>query len=330
MNKTQEKDIDISVCIVSWNVKPLLRECLLSIITSKPELSYEIMVVDNNSADGSPDMVKGEFPSVILVSNQINRGFAAACNQAIRISRGRYVLLLNPDTLIHCGALEKMVQFLDQKPSAGGGGPRLNNPDGTLQPSIRMYPSFKSSFHQFTILGDLGIFHRAGNKYQARDFNYHRASIVDQPMGAALFLRKKALDEVGLLDESFFLYYEEVDLCLRLSRAGWSLWYNPDSVIVHIGGGSTNKTVVQSRFLMLESQFKYFSKHLGKVPTARFKILFKPLFLLGEYWSFLRNLISLIGTYICNGSRSDKERKKNRLRMRWDFFTGYTLDFLLL
>jgi GT2 family glycosyltransferase len=330
MNISLAKEIDLSICIVSWNVKDLLRECLSSIGAATPALKFEVVVVDNNSRDGSVDMVRKEFPSVTLISNRVNRGFAFACNQVIRGSRSRYILLLNPDTLIQSGSLEEMVRFLDERPSAGGGGPKLINPDGSLQPSVRMYPTFKSSLGQFTILGDLGFFHQTVNRYLEKGFDYEYPSIVEQPMGAALFFRRSALDAVGLLDESFFLYFEEVDLCLRLFLSGRSLWYNPGAVIVHIGGGSTGKAAGLALFRLMESQFKYFIKHFGPRPTAWFKIIFKPLFLLGEYWSLIRNLASLLGAYISGSPRAEKERKKNRLRMRWDFLTKYLIDFLLL
>jgi len=322
--------MDISICIVSWNVKDLLRECLSSIYDSAPELRYEVVVVDNNSRDGSGELVRENFPKITLIPNRVNCGFAAACNQAIRQSRGRYILLLNPDTRIQSGSLEEMLRFLDERPFSGGGGPKLINPDGTLQPSIRNYPTFKSSLGRFTILGDLGFFRSSGNHYLARDFDYGCPSIVEQPMGAALFLRRDALDDVGGLDESFFLYYEEVDLCSRLSQAGRVIWYNPDAVIIHVGGGSTEKAGARARFQMQESQFKYFAKHFGSSPTMWFKIIFKPLFLMGEYWSLIRNLVSLMGTYISRGSRSEKERKIGRLKTRWNFLTKYMIDFLLL
>ncbi|MEA1929080.1 MAG: glycosyltransferase family 2 protein, partial [Candidatus Auribacterota bacterium] len=173
--------MDLSICIVSWNVRELLRECLLSLRRVNPELEVEVLVIDNNSGDNSSDMVRSEFPEVSLISNRINRGFAYACNQGIRKSRGRYVLLLNPDTIIRGGSLEEMVRFLDERPTAGGGGPKLINPDGTLQPSVRAYPGFRSSLRQFTLLGDLGIFHKAGDDYLERGFDYASPSIVKQP-----------------------------------------------------------------------------------------------------------------------------------------------------
>ena len=330
MDISPVKEIDLSICIVSWNVKDLLMECLFSIDDAGPELRYEVVVVDNNSRDGSREMVRERFPEITLVPNRVNCGFAFACNQAIQESRGRYILLLNPDTLIRSGSLEEMLRFLDERPSSGGGGPKLINPDGTLQPSIRKYPTFKSSLGRFTILGDLGFFRRSENEYLARDFDYDSPSIVEQPMGAALFLKRDALDAVEGLDESFFLYYEEVDLCSRLSQAGRALWYNPGAVIIHVGGGSTEKAGPWARFQMQKSQFKYFTKHFGAGPTMWFKIIFKPLFLMGEYWSLIRNMVSLLGTYISGGSRSEKDRKGARLRTRWNFLTKYMIDFLLL
>ncbi len=330
MNQPSLQDIDLSICIVSWNVKELLRDCLISIRAANPDLSCELLVVENDSWDGSGVMVRDEFPEVTLIKNRVNRGFAAACNQAIEKSRGRYIVLLNPDTRVRDGSLEERVRFLDQHPSAGGGGPKLLNPDGSLQPSIRSFPTFKSSLRQFTILGDLGLFRRALREYLKKDFDYEQASIVEQPMGAALFLRRAVLDEVGFLDESFFLYFEEVDLCRRLSGAGFALWYNPRAAIIHAGGRSTGKAGSRAILWFFKSQFRYFTKEFGPDATARFKVLFKPLFLLGLYWSIIQNTVSLLGAYLVGDPPGEKERKENRLRQRWRFMTRYLIDFLLL
>lgn len=330
MGKSRLKEYDLSICIVSWNVKELLRDCLASIRAARPELRYEVLVVDNGSRDGSTAMVKEEFTEVAVIRNRINRGFAAACNQAIRDSRGRYLVLLNPDTRVREGALEEMVGFLDRHPDAGGGGPKLVNPDGTLQPSVRAFPNFKSSLQQFTILGDIGLFRRSRREYLKKDFDYEQAAVIDQPMGAALFLRRGALEEVGLLDETFFLYFEEVDLCRRLSGAGWNLWYNPRAVIVHAGGRSTAQATAQAFFRLQESQFRYFTKHFGSIATTRFKLFFKPLFLLGLYWSIIRDGLAVVAGSLSRSSPRARERRRRRLRRRWHFLTGYLIDFLLM
>ncbi|MFH1037619.1 MAG: glycosyltransferase family 2 protein [PVC group bacterium] len=330
MKKQSAQDIDLSICIVSWNVKDLLGDCLASIRSSRPALKYEIVVVDNASRDGSGDRVAAEFPEAALVRNRVNLGFAAACNQAIRRSRGRYLLLLNPDTLIRKGALEEMVRFLDERPAAGGGGPRLIYPDGRHQPSVRGFPTFRSSLQQFTILGDIGLFRRARREYLEPNFPSDRASTVEQPMGAALFLRREALEEVGLLDEEFFLYFEEVDLCRRLDRSGRRLWYNPRAVVVHAGGGSTGQAGARALYWFFQSQFRYFGKQDGAAAAARFKLIFKPLFLAGLYWSIIRGTVSLLWAYPAHRAPGERERKRTRLQVKWRFLTGYLFDFLLL
>ncbi len=330
MNNKPMEEPDLSICIVSWNVKRALGDCLDSIREVRPALRYEVVVVDNASDDGSGDMVREKFPESELIRNHSNLGFAAACNQAIRRSRGRYMVLLNPDTRVREGALEEMVGFLDARPAAGGGGPRLIYPDGRHQPSVRAFPTFKSSLQQFTLLGDLGLFRGARSRYLRLDFPYDRAAVVDQPMGAALFLRREALEEVGLLDEGFFLYFEEVDLCRRLTGAGRLLWYNPLSIIVHEGGRSTEQAGARARYWFLQSQFRYFSKQEGAVRTARFKLLFKPLFLAGLYWSIIRGSVSLLWAAAVRRDPGIRERKRLRLRVKWRFLTEYLLDFLLL
>ncbi len=321
---------DLSICIVAWNVRESLSDCLHSIRRARPEIDCEILVVDNASSDGTAAMVGEDFPEAALIPNDRNRGFAAAGNQAIRASRGRYLLLLNPDTLVPAGSLEEMVRFLDRRPDAGGAGPRLRNPDGSLQPSVRAFPAAASAFGQFTILGDLGLFRRARAHYLQSAFDYGRPAIVEQPMGAALFLRREALDEVGLLDEGFFLYFEEVDLCRRLSRAGRPLWYNPAAEIVHRGGESTRQAGSRAQFYLLQSLFHYFEKVCSPARFRWFKLTFKPLALLGMLWSTILNAISLGGACFFRGAAGQRERRRSRLEVKREFLVRHWLDFLRL
>ncbi len=321
---------DLSICVVAWNVREVLRDCLHSIRRAGPEVDHEILVVDNCSRDGTAAMVETGFPEVALIQNDRNRGFASASNQAIRASRGRYLLLLNPDTRVPAGSLEEMVGFLDGRPAAGGAGPKLLNPDGSLQPSVRSFPTIASAFQQFTILGELGLFRRARSVYLKSDFDYGRPAIVDQPMGAALFLRREALEEVGLLDEGFFLYFEEVDLCRRLNRAGRPLWYNPTAEIIHRGGESTGQAGGGALFYFFQSQFRYFGKVCPPLQARLFKLAFKPLAIFGIYWSMIINGIFLAGSRLLGGGAGRRERKRARLELKLDFFARYLIDFLRL
>ncbi len=321
---------ELSICIVAWNVREILRDCLSSIRRSVSGVKYEILVVDNCSGDGTGAMVKSEFPGVVLIRNTANRGFAAASNQAIRAGRGRYLILLNPDTLVREGSLEELVSFLDLRPSAGGAGPRLLNPDGSLQPSVRSFPTFASALGRHSILGQLGCFRRAGADYLQSNFNYDRPAVVDQPMGAALMLRREALAAVGLLDERFFLYFEEVDLCRRLTRAGWPLWYNPAAEIIHRGGESTVQAGARSLFYFFQSQFCYFAKVYPPLPVGIFKLFFKPLAILGLYWSMITGGLSLAGGYLVRRPEVRLTAKKSRLKLKGEFIFRYLIRFLAL
>ncbi|MDP8235400.1 MAG: glycosyltransferase family 2 protein [Candidatus Erginobacter occultus] len=321
---------DLSICIVAYNVRAVLKDCLQSIRRAGPEINYEVLVVDNSSRDGTGEMVKSDFPEFFLILNDSNIGFSAASNQAIRLSRGRYLLLLNPDTLVAKGALEEMVRFLDCRPAAGGGGPKLLNPDGRLQFSVRAFPTIASAFQQFTILGELGCFRRARNDYLQSGFDYARPTTVDQPMGAALFLRREALDEVGLLDEGFFLYFEEVDLCRRLTGAGWALWYNPAAEIVHLGGESTGQEGGRALYYFYQSQFRYFEKVFPPSRARIFKLAFKPLAVLGLLWSMALTGLCLAGGYFARIPAERRLRKRARLRLKREFFSRYLREFLRL
>lgn len=275
-------------------------------------------------------MVESEFPEVLLIRNTANRGFAAASNQAISAGRGRYLILLNPDTLVREGSLEEMVGFLDHRPLAGGAGPRLFNPDGSPQPSVRSFPTISSALSRHSILGKVGFFRRAGADYLQSDFDYGRPAVVDQPMGAALMLRREALDAVGLLDERFFLYFEEVDLCRRLTRAGWPLWYNPAAEVVHRGGESTAQAGARSLFYYFQSQFRYFEKVYPPLPARIFKIFFKPLAILRIYWSIITGGLSLAGGYLARRPEVRLAAKRGRLKIKGEFISRHLIRFLVL
>jgi GT2 family glycosyltransferase len=254
----------LSIVIVSWNTKDLLESCLQSLYETPFSGKHEIWMVDNASNDDSVSMVKEMFPEVHVIENQHNVGFAHGNNQAIRRSSGKYVMLLNPDTEVKPGALDRLVRFLEECPEAGGAGAKLISPNGGLQyschPDLTLTRELWRLFH-------LDKLHTYGT-YNMQQWDMTVPREVDVLQGAALVLRNEALKEVGLLDEDYFMYTEEVDLCFRLRKAGWSLHWIPDAEVIHHGGQST-KLVAEKMFLTLyESRLKFFRKHYGP-PAAR-------------------------------------------------------------
>lgn len=262
---------DLSIIIVSWNTRELLWECLRSVVslqssqasilkTEDCQLTTEVLVIDNASTDGSADMVCTEFPEAHLIVNRENVGFARANNQGIRASQGRYVVLLNSDTVVRPDALAKLVGFMDGHPEAGAVGPRLRRVDGTAQPF---------AFGEDPTPGYL--LRRSANRLLFRrhlhDWNTDAIQEVDWVAGTCLMVRREALDQVGLLDESIFMYFEDNDWCLRLRQADWKVYYNPQAEIVHIGGQSLTKNPTAQKSYH-ESLRYFYRKHYGSLPCT--------------------------------------------------------------
>ncbi len=259
-----ESKITLSIIVVNWNTKEALKECLESIYASGLD-SSEIIVADNASEDGSISMLEEEFPQARLIKNARNVGFARAINQGVGLSMGRYLLFLNSDTLLEPGALEEMVHFMEEHPEAGAMGARLVRRDSTPQPySFGCDPTLGYLLRRgLNLLLHKGYLHHWGTE-EIRE--------VDWVSGASLMLRRRALEETGLLDESFFLYFEDNDLCLRLRQKGWKVYFNPMIQVVHLGGES----LVQNEEAQNEyyhSLLYFYSKHYGKLKTAILIIL---------------------------------------------------------
>lgn len=278
---------DLSIVIVSWNVRDLLRRCLESILSTSraPEetervetsVELEVIVVDNASADGSLEMIQNCFPDVRIVANDSNRGFPAANNQGIKLAQGRHVLLLNPDTEIVNGALRKLVHHADRDPDVGIIGPQLLNPDGTVQSSRRRFPSLATAFLESTWLqpaiselesGNLlsrlaAPLQRVLERYYVAGRPDHLVQDVDWVTGAAMLARSSAIDEVGLMDEGFFMYSEELDWCRRFQEAGWRVVYLPAAQIVHHIGKSSEQVVAERHIHFQTSKVRYFRKYHG-------------------------------------------------------------------
>jgi len=261
--------MSLSIIIVNWNTRDLLAQCLSSVFANPPAAEFTVWVVDNASDDGSPQMVKERFPQIRLIQNQENAGFARANNQAIRQSEGRYVLLPNSDTEVELGALTTLVDFLEQHPEVGAVGPHTLNPDGTLQTSCYPAPTLSRELWRLFHLDALYPY----GVYRMNDWDLGKPREVDVLLGACLLVRHAVLDQVGLLDEEYFMYSEEVDFCYRIQRAGWKLQWVPQVQIIHYGGQSTQQVAAEMFLQLYQGKLRYFRKHYGWWAAQTYKLL---------------------------------------------------------
>ncbi len=252
---------DLSIIIVNWKVKDLLKKCLNSILRYSDNLSIDIYIIDNNSEDGSVEMIKKDYPQIKLFALKDNQGFAKANNRALKEVNSKYILLLNPDTELQRGSLSKIINYLDQHTDIGILGPQILNSDGSKQESIRRFPTL---FSQVLIL--LKLKNILGNiflkKYLAKDFDYDKTENVDQVMGAAFFITNTALEKIGLLDEGFFIWFEEVDYCQRAKENNFVIKYYAEANIIHKGGSSFEQQLaLKNQRIFNKSLLYYFKKH---------------------------------------------------------------------
>jgi GT2 family glycosyltransferase len=255
--------VDLSVCIVNWNTRDDLARCLASLQQDQGPVDYEVWVVDNGSWDGSGRMVRTCFPQVHLLQNPTNVGFSAANNQALRACRGRYALLLNPDTVVHAGALGRLVGFLDRHPEAGVVGIKLLNPDGSVQYSCRTFPTVGAVVFRGTLFGRLFPRNRATREYLMQDWPHDQVRVVDWVSGAGMAVRRSVWEQVGLLDERFFMYCEDMDFCRRVQEAGWRVYFFPGAVVTHVIGRSSDQNLTAMILQFHRSMYLYFDKHYG-------------------------------------------------------------------
>ncbi len=256
---------DVSIVIVSWNTRDILRDCLRSILDDAGPVSYEIIVVDNASADDSVEMVRREFPDVRLIENADNRGFAAANNQGMAVAGGRYVLLLNSDTIVLDHAIAKTVAFAEARPDAAVVGCRVLNPDRTLQPTCFMYPSLFNLLLASTYLYKLWPQSRLLGREQMTWWQRDDVREVDVVTGCFMLVRREAIEQVGVMDERFFMYAEETDWCYRFRKAGWKVLFTPAGEIIHLGGQSSRRVRVEMTVQLRLSILQFVQKHHGRL-----------------------------------------------------------------
>lgn len=294
--------VELSIVIVSWNVREHLHACLESI---HERGTWETIVVDAASTDGTAEMIGGAFPAVKLIEPGENVGFTRGNNLGIEASRGRYVLLLNPDTEILDDALEKMIAYMDAQPEVGALGPKLLNTDMTVQSSRRRFPTLKTAFFESTWLQPYAS-QKILNHYYMLDIPDDRTAQVDWVQGAALMVRREVIDGVGVLDEGFFMYSEELDWQKRIKQAGWQVVYYPEARIIHHGGKSSEQAAAQRDIYFHTSKIRYFKKHHG----AGIAFILR-LFLIANYlWQ-----LGLEGAKWLAGHK--REMRKQRVQAYW-------------
>lgn len=274
-NLSMARDVDLSIIIVSWNTKRLLHDCLKSVCAQANDVTFEALVVDNGSSDGSAEMVETEFPQVTLLRNRENVGFAKANNQAIEISKGRYVLLLNSDTAVLDGALQTMVNFMDQHPDAGAAGCKLVNEQGALEYSCRSFPRPKVAFFLNPPWPSLPLANQWFEDYLLLDWDHNSTKEVDWVTGACLLARRESIEDTGLLDETYFMFAEDVDWCYRMKLNNWKVFYVPLAKVIHIKGASYGNDANGRRMRMEAhaSMIRFFDKHYQSTVVLSFRAL---------------------------------------------------------
>lgn len=274
-------DKSIAVIIINYNTCQELQACLGSI---RPEAASQVVVVDNDSSDGSVEMVKSTYPWVRLHANKTNLGYGAAANQAIAGCTAQYVVLLNSDTRLQPGALEALGRYLDEHPQASILGPRLVNADGTLQASCYSFPTPLDTFlENSTVAVFLGRLIRRYipgiRRLYWRTWPHDSARIVPWVKGAVLAMRRDAFKAVGGFDESFFMYFEDADLCYRMKKAGWEIHFAPVTTIIHVGGASTDRVRTDMAVQLLHSTDLFYQRHSSRLSIGIMSITVKSLML---------------------------------------------------
>ena len=260
----------LSVVIICWNDLRVIRDCLRSIHDGTHATDFEVIISDNGSVDDSIEFVHNHYPHVRIVENQQNLGFACGNNAGIRASRGEYVLILNPDTIIHDGALDRLVQFADHHPEAGAFGCRVLSPDGTYQVSARLFPTVWRYWVAALGLAKLSPFFTY-EEYRGWQGDTERS--IDWQSGCCVMFRGDLLKSLGGFDEQFFYHCEEVDLCRRVRDTGRPILFTPEAVITHLGGQSVSRFPIRFEIEKHRSRYRYFYKHFGVRAARRFRRL---------------------------------------------------------
>jgi GT2 family glycosyltransferase len=267
--------MDLSIIVVNWNTVALLRACLRSIDVHANNIDYEVIVVDNGSSDGSQEAVAADFPNAHLICNAENLGFARACNQGLRLAAGRYLFLLNSDTEVLGSALSTMVSFLDDHPNVGIVGASMRAADGTRQFSCSLAPLSSWRMLSEHALNTLCPENTVTKRNRVLSWTYDVPFEVDWVSGGALMIRRLTMVQVGLLDESFFMYTEDADWCFRAKKTGWKVFHLPDAAIYHRIGGSKPDQPQFSADLIRKGRIRFQRKHYGLLSSLGLRLLYR-------------------------------------------------------
>ncbi len=297
--------IDLSVIIVSWNVRELLAACLTSVESGRGGLQLQTIVVDSGSSDGTPEMVREQFPQFTLIARTDNVGFPKGNNLGMAAAKGRHILLLNPDTIVIGNALPTLVTYLDQNPSVGIVAPQLLNPDGSLQSSRRRFPTLATGMVESSWLEPY-VPQAILTKYYCLDQADDKTQQVDWATGAALMARSEAAAQVGDMDEAYFMYSEELDWCKRFKIAGWQIVYLPAAQITHYAGKSSEQAVTARHINFNRAKLRYFRKYHGRAAAAILRL------------TLLLNFLWQLGLELGKGVVGHKrELRWQRVRSYW-------------
>lgn len=232
----------ISVVIVSWNVRDLLRQCLQAVLAQTGR--HQVIVVDNASTDGTLEMLRADFPEILIVANRENRGYTGGNNQGFQLASGKYILVLNPDTRLQPGAIVTMQAFLEGHPAVAVVGPRLLWPDGSVQSSRRRFPTLMIDLLENAVVQRFWAVNVVLNRYYCNDLPNDVPQPVDWVVGACIMLRREVVEQIGGFDEGYFMYSEEADWCFRAKAAGWEVWHLPEAAIIHYHGKSSEQNLL--------------------------------------------------------------------------------------
>lgn len=284
--------MELSIIIVNWNTRDYLRRCLESIRDNPPACDYEVIVVDNASSDESARMVRENFGSdVKLIDNRRNAGYAEGNNQGIEIAQGEYLVLLNPDTEVKPGSLDRLLAFGRSHPDAAAVGCRLVGPDDIVQSSCRSFPEPLAVLFEYTRLSRIFPRSRLFGAYRMTYFDYAHVAEVDQPMGSCLLLSRKAVEDVGMFDQLFPIFFNEVDWCYRAKENGWKIYFTPDVEIVHHGGASTRQIKPAMILESHRSLRNFYEKHYKKrLPGIVYRFVIAAIAANSQFSSRLRSI----------------------------------------
>ncbi len=291
---------DVAFIIVTWNAKDLVLDCLESLYKEVLAFDYEVIVIDNGSADGSVETLRQRFGRARIIANEKNVGFAGANNQGLEVMNSRYAVLLNNDTIVLKGAFDRLLEFMDARPDVGVTGPLLVSPDYSKQNCFHNFPTLITEIFGVSMLRL--VFPK---KYPGKRRNYTEPIETDSILGACLMTRKEVIEQVGVLDDNYFFFLEETDWCFRMKNKGWKVFHIPDVKIIHIHGASTKKKIpVETWIEYYRSNYRYFKKNKGE--TAR-DVVF-----IVKFVKLIINLILM--TMLCGLTLFLKKHYKQKLR----------------